>query len=472
MLALPRGTPLEETARAASSLDSVLRADRAVRAVFGRVGRSGAVVGIEQQESGLNSALLEVRLDQDESTERALRRLRPRLTGWRAEELSLETGQATALGRLLGGGEADLAVRIRGEDLKGALAYGREVRARLRSVPAVTNVRLGTETGQPELRVEIDRERAAAFGIEPRRIAEALERYMRGRIATELVQFDEKIPVIVALSEEARRSAETLNQLTVEGVPLRELIHTREAVGPVEVRRSGQRRTVPVYADIASGGLEDAVSAVREALAALPPPRGVSVEIGGENEEMRRALRGLAFAFALALLLVYMILAAEFESFIHPFTILLSVPLALIGAVLSLWIAGVGINAMSLIGLVILVGIVDNDAIVKVDFINRMRREGLGVREAILAAGQARLRPILMTTVTTLLGVAPMALGLGRGAELRQALAVVVFGGLLSATLLTLIVIPVAYSLVEDTRGALSGFLSPRRRRVGAGKAN
>ena len=130
---------------------------------------------------------------------------------------------------------------------------------------------------------------------------------------------------------------------------------------------------------------------------------------------------------------------------------------------LSVWIAGIGINTMSLIGLVILIGIVDNDAIVKVDFINRMRREGMGVREAILAAGRVRLRPILMTTVTTLLGVAPMALGLGRGAELQQPLAVVIFGGLLSATLLTLIVIPVAYSLVEDARAKLGALLAGPR---------
>jgi len=462
-LALPRGTALEETVRAASLLDSTFRSERGVAAVFGRAGQSGAVAGVDRQESGLNSAVLEVRLHDGESTEGTLRRLRPRLASWGPEALSLETGQATALGRLLGGGEADLAVRVRGEDLEAAVAYARQVEVRLHSVPAVTNVRLGSEEGQPELRVEIDRERAAAYGIEPRRIAEAVERYMRGQQATEFVQFDEKIPVIVALSEEARRSAETLRRLTVDGIPLRELVRTRETVGPVEVRRSGQLRTVPVYADIASGGLEDAVGEVRAALADVPAPAGLRVEIGGENEEMRRAFRDLAFAFALALLLVYMILAAEFESFVHPFTILLSVPLAIIGAVLSVWIAGIGINTMSLIGLVILIGIVDNDAIVKVDFINRMRREGMGVREAILAAGRVRLRPILMTTVTTLLGVAPMALGLGRGAELQQPLAVVIFGGLLSATLLTLIVIPVAYSLVEEARTKLGALLAGPR---------
>ena len=183
-----------------------------------------------------------------------------------------------------------------------------------------------------------------------------------------------------------------------------------------------------------------------------PTPRGLRVEIGGENEEMRRSFRDLGFAFALALLLVYMILAAQFESFVHPFTILLSVPLALVGAISALWLVGGGLNTMSLIGMVILVGIVVNDAIVKVDFITQARARGASVQDAIMEAGSARLRPIIMTTVTTVLGLTPMALGIGRGADLRAPLAVAVIGGLLTATALTLIVVPVAYDVVESAR--------------------
>ena len=170
---------------------------------------------------------------------------------------------------------------------------------------------------------------------------------------------------------------------------------------------------------------------------------------------MQRNFRELGLAFTLAILLVYMILAAKFESFIHPFTILLSVPLAVVGGVFALWIAGAGINSMSLIAVIILVGIANNDAIIMLDFILQAGERGLARREAILEAGRARLRPILMTTVTTLFGVLPMAIGLGRGADLRQPLAITVFGGLVSATLLTLIVIPVVYDLIEDARARL-----------------
>jgi HAE1 family hydrophobic/amphiphilic exporter-1 len=173
-------------------------------------------------------------------------------------------------------------------------------------------------------------------------------------------------------------------------------------------------------------------------------------EIGGENEEMRRSFRELGFAFLLALLLVYMILAAEFESVVQPFTILLSVPLGLIGAILALWLFGSGLNTVSLIGVVILVGIVDNNAVVMLDFINQRRDEGATVREAILDAGSARLRPILMTTITTMLAIMPMMLGIGAGAGLQAPLAIAVFGGLFSATALTLLVIPVVYEIVDD----------------------
>jgi HAE1 family hydrophobic/amphiphilic exporter-1 len=175
---------------------------------------------------------------------------------------------------------------------------------------------------------------------------------------------------------------------------------------------------------------------------------------------MRRSFRDLAFAFGLALILVYMILAAQFESFIHPFTILMAVPLALVGTVGALLLTGEGLNTMSLIGVVILVGIVVNDAIVKVDFIVQAQQRGLALREAIMEAGRVRLRPIVMTTVTTVLGLLPMALGIGRGSDLRAPLAIAVIGGLSVATALTLIVVPVVYQTVERARVGI-------RRRVG-----
>jgi hydrophobic/amphiphilic exporter-1 (mainly G- bacteria), HAE1 family len=457
-LELPRGASLEHTADIAAELERLIREDAAVDAVFSRIGRQAAVVGMDEQHSGLNTALLEVRLRAGERSRPVLERLRPKLAMLPTGSVSLEAGHATALGKLLGAGEADLAVRIRGDDMAGAMAYAGMIAEQLSQLPELTNVRVGTELGQPEFIIDIDRERAAVYGIEPTTIVSVIEGAMRGRASQNpFVSFDRKVPIIVRLPESERRSLATLENLYVRGVPIRELIRIRESVGPVEIQRLDQSRVVPVFADAAGRDLDRAVSAVHAAVLRSPPPAPLRYEVGGENEEMRRSFRELLFAFALALLLVYMILAAEFESLVHPFTVLLSVPLGLIGAILALWLLGGGLNTVSLIGMVMLIGIVDNDAVVKISFINQLRREGLATRAAIIEAGRARLRPIVMNTITTMLAITPMMLAFGSGASLQAPLAIAVFGGLLTSTVLTLIVIPVVYELIDDLQLRVAG---------------
>ncbi len=456
-LELPRGTPLDVTDATARRVEATLLDDPDVDAVFTRVGRQNAVGTLSEDEGGLHTAVLEVRLAGDASSHAVIARARAALRDLPPGSLTMETGQATALGRLIGGEEAaDLAVRVRGDELEPMLAYASRLEEGLARREGLENVRLGVELGQPEVRLAIDRDRLASYDLRPADLSGTVEAYMRGSVATEFVAFDRKVPVVVRLPEEARRDPATLDRLRVGDVPLRQLVRSSEQLGPSEVRRLDQNRYVPLYAD-AVGSVGEGVDAVQATLAEAPAPRGVRVEVAGENTEMRRSFRELAFAFALALLLVYMILAAQFESFLHPFTILLSVPLALVGALLALVLTGSGLNTMSLIGVVILVGIVVNDAIVKVDFITQARARGAAVRDAILEAGRARLRPIVMTTVTTVLGLTPMALGIGRGADLRAPLAVAVIGGLITATALTLVVVPVAYALVEDARAAVTG---------------
>jgi HAE1 family hydrophobic/amphiphilic exporter-1 len=466
-LTLPEGTGLQATEDAALVIEEALLSEPGVEAVFGRVGRDVRAYAEGDEETGLNTAVFDVRLRDEypeESeyrgtvhSEQVLSRLAPLAGRFPAGALSLERGQATALGTLLGGAEADVAVRIRGENLDVLVARAEEVEGRLAGLDYLTNVRVGTQEGTPQVQVEIDRAAAARYGIDPRRVAETVDRALRGDRATEFVEFDRKIGIVVSFPRDQRYSRETLESLRVQGVPIRELVTIEEAVGPAEVRREEQGRVVPVYADVAAGGLDAAIAGIETTLADYPASREIRMEVGGENEEMRRSFRDLAFAFGLALILVYMILAAQFESFLHPFTILMAVPLALVGAVLALLGAGEGLNTMSLIGVVILVGIVVNDAIVKVDFINQARRDGMALRDAILEAGRVRLRPIVMTTVTTVLGLSPMALGIGRGADLRAPLAIAVIGGLTVATVLTLVVVPVVYASAEEFRERLFG---------------
>jgi HAE1 family hydrophobic/amphiphilic exporter-1 len=458
-LELPAGTPLEETARLAGSLEQYLLADRDVAAVFTRVGRQELLSGAADDESGLNTATFDVTLKPGRRTAALVARLRRAFRGLPPGVLAVHAAGAATMGQVLSGTDADLAIRIRGEDLDQAVGYARAVGQRLASLPALANVRLAMRQAQPEIQLTILRDRAAAFGVEPRLVARTIEQAMSGAVATDYAAFDRTVPVIVRLPPEARQSLATLQRLSVNGVPVRELVRQEERLGPTEIRRLDQSRVVSLYADAAKGGWNAAARAVRAALASQPPPRGLRLEVGGANEERAKSFRDLGLAFALALALVYLILAAQFESLVHPFTILVSVPLALVGAVLALLLTRQSLNTMSVIGIVILVGIAVNDAIVKVDFINRARRGGLPLREALLLAGRARLRPILMTSVTTILGLLPMALGFGRGADLRAPLAIALIGGLTSSTLLTLIVIPVAYDLIEEGAARL------RRRR-------
>jgi HAE1 family hydrophobic/amphiphilic exporter-1 len=456
-LILPEGTGLEATAEAAREIEGTLLGDPGVEAVFGRVGRDVRAYAEGQEETGLNTARFQVRLRASATTEEVLERVRVLEERFPAGAVAFQAGQATALGAMLGGSDADVSVRVRGEDLELLTARALEVERRIAELPMLANVRLGTEEGTPQIQVEILRDQAARYGIQPTTVVDALDRALRGERATDFVEFDRKIAVVVSYPRDQRFARATLESLRVQGVPIRELVRIRDGLGPVEVRREEQGRVVPVYADVVRGGLDQAVLAIEAALADLPPSRDVRMDVGGENEEMRRSFRDLAFAFGLALVLVYMILAAQFESFVHPFTILTAVPLALVGAILALALTGGGLNTMSLIGVVILVGIVVNDAIVKVDFINQSRRQGETLRRAILEAGRVRLRPIVMTTVTTVLGLTPMALGIGRGADLRAPLAVSVIGGLLLATVLTLIVVPVVYAVIEDARLRVRG---------------
>jgi HAE1 family hydrophobic/amphiphilic exporter-1 len=451
-LDLPVGTPIDATDEAAAALEGVLLELEAVDGVFTRVGRAQRGEPTEDELAGLNSAVLEVRLrPTGEATSRVVSEFRSRLarTGIDPGAVAIETGRSTALGRTLDLDEADLAVRVQGDELADLVAVAESARARLVELPQLRDVRVGMQLGQPELEIEIDRDRAARYGLSVYDVASTIESYLRGLPTSEpFTEFSEKLEIRVQLPEEARQRLPDVLALRVRDVPLGEVVRVRQGYGPVEILREDQSRTVQVLAEVAGSGLTEAVDRAEARLEGMPRLPRTTLAVGGENEEMRASFRSLFFAFGLALFLVYLILAAQFESLRQPVVVLVAVPLAAVGAVPALWLTGGGINLMSGIGLVILIGIVVNDAIVKVDFINKRRRGGLPLREAIAEAGRLRLRPIVMTTVTTVLGLLPLALGWGAGADLRSPLAVVVIGGLISATFLTLIVVPVVYSLV------------------------
>lgn len=317
------------------------------------------------------------------------------------------------------------------------------------------DIRSSLEGGNPEIQIRFDQQRAAALGIATRDIADRVVANVRGSLATRYSWRDTKIDVRVrSVDTRASSLAEVrnliINPAASRPVSLDDVAEITTAVGPAEVKRIDQERVAVISMNIAFGDLGSASAAAKELLATLELPANLNYEIHGQSQEMTESLRSMQFAIALAVFLVYLVMASQFESLRHPLVILVSVPLALVGAVGALFIAGMTLSVVAFIGAIMLVGIVVNNAIVLIDLINQLRSEGRDIRSAILEGANSRLRPIMMTTLTTTLGLIPMAMGFGEGSEVRAPMAVTVIGGLLVSTLLTLIVIPVVYSLFDS----------------------
>jgi HAE1 family hydrophobic/amphiphilic exporter-1 len=356
----------------------------------------------------------------------------------------------TRLEELLSPAESDLLIDLVAEERRRTDAALDTLLQRLRAQPELAGVRRAEAAEVPAYRLRLKREVMARYGVRPEAVGRALEAAARGVEATALRQVGREIPIVVHGRDVA--SIEALLQRSIETpsgrLPLRRFVRAESTALPAALLRSGQAPIVRLVADVAEDrGLSEAVDAVQASLAATLPP-GVRGQVGGANQAFRESLRAVGWSLLLSLLLVYLILTAQFERLRQPLVILAAVPLAAAGVAAVLWVTGQTINLMSLTGCVVLVGIVVNDAIIKVDFINQRRERGMNLRSAIEAAGRARFRPILMTTITTVLGLLPLALGLGAGAEIRAPLAIAIVGGLLSATVLTLLVVPVLYQLV------------------------
>jgi HAE1 family hydrophobic/amphiphilic exporter-1 len=297
------------------------------------------------------------------------------------------------------------------------------------------------------------------MGLDLGQMSETLRTRVQGSIPTRFKEEDRQIDVRVRNAGVTESSQDDVRHLVLPGpegpIRLVSVADVRLDRGPAEIHRVQQQRAAVVSADLQGRSLGSAVVDVAALLDRFPPPEGLSTELGGQNEEMQTSFNSIRFAILLAIFLVYLVMASTFESFLHPFLVLFTIPLALVGVYAGLAATQTTISVIVLIGAIMLVGIVVNNAIVLIDTINRYRRRGMEKTEAIVRAGHVRLRPILMTTLTTVLGLLPMALSWGEGAELRAPLAITVASGLILSTLLTLVVIPAAYHLVPSTVSSL-----------------
>jgi HAE1 family hydrophobic/amphiphilic exporter-1 len=355
-----------------------------------------------------------------------------------------------------GEGESDrLTVEVRGHDpvITGQLAEA--VLENMTAVAGVTSAMISRRPGTPEMLVRVDRRKATSMGLQVSSVADSLETSIGGTRASMFRQDGDEYDILVRLREQDRLSVDQVGQVPIsipggDTVAAESLIDLNRREGPVEILRKDQQRIVVVNGVVADRDLGSIVSDLRERLRQIPLPRGYEFAFGGEYEEQQEAFRDMTFASILALALVYMVMAAQFESLRDPFIILFSIPLAFVGVVTILIITSTTFNMQAFLGVIVLVGIVVNNAIVLVDYTNLLiRDEGMELREAVVTAGMRRLRPILMTTVTTVLGLSPMALGLGEGGELQAPLARTIIGGLVTSTAITLIFIPVVFFTLE-----------------------
>lgn len=353
-----------------------------------------------------------------------------------------------------------LEIELSGHDLTSLKATSDQLSKLLAANDRFTDIKSSLRSGQPEITLHFDHDRLSQLGLTAADVSKRVANYIGGEIAGQYAINDRKVDIRVRLAENFRNSEQQLSQIIInpnseKPLPLSAVAEIKREVGPSEITRIGQQRVALVSANLAYGDLEQATAAAKAVVAQLSLPYGVAATIVGQSEEMERSFNSLLMALLLAVFLVYLVMASQFENLLQPFLILFTVPLAGAGAVLGLWLTGTRVSVIVFIGLIMLAGVVVNNAIVLIDRINQLRDEGMAVSDAIIEAGATRLRPVLMTTLTTVLGLLPMVLGSSEGAEVRAPMAITVIWGLSLSTLLTLIFIPVLYRITaRDTQPA------------------
>ena len=348
--------------------------------------------------------------------------------------------------------ERPLVVVMSGYQLDELKLYADRLVSQLQQQNRFADVTTSLRAGQPELKIEFDHQRLSSLGLTAAGITDILATKIGGNVASKYNLDDRQVDILVQVDRDSRNSVAAIRDLIIHGengqsVPLSAVAKVTESIGPNEINRLDQARVAIITASVKEGDLATAAQVVRSEVASLGLPDRVYSQVIGQNQQMEEAYSSLMMALLLAVFLVYLVMASQFESLLNPFIILFSVPLAVLGSIFGLFITGTSLSVITFIGLIMLSGIVVNNAIVLIDRINQLRAQGCAMLDAILEAANSRLRPIIMTTMTTILGLLPMAMATGEGAELRAPLAITVMSGLLIATFLTLIVIPVLYSM-------------------------
>jgi len=455
------GTRVERTAEAMQAVRDVILQEiprEQIRAIFTRCGVSG--MGFTTEEGayvGMFGVKLVTKDKRDRTVMEIADELRKRIQAIAPLydisdfRVSIEDPMAS----LIMGGEQPLSVRIIGDDLDAAYEYAQQLKPKVAEVPGTVDIAVSMEKGLPEVWVNVDRQKASAMGLNVADVADTVRTAVYGRVASKYRIHGDEYDIRVRLREQDRTRIEDLAQLPVR-LPTGDLVRVEnvarveKALGPIKIERKDQRRIVRVEGDVHGRSLGEVMTDVENLIAKNPPPRGLTVAMGGQKEDIQEAFLWLSLALVVGIILVYMIMASQFESLIDPFVIMFSLPFAFIGVIWFLALFGYSLNVIVFLGMLLLIGIVVNNAIVLVDYINILRARGRSMIEAVQEAGRARLRPVLMTAITTIVALMPMAFKRGQGSEFWNPLGATILGGLVVATLVTLVLVPTVYSIFES----------------------
>ncbi len=449
MMELQPGASLQESDRVAQKVEGILRGEPLVVSMFTNVGSSGGAV---------NSASVGVKLKSRGQTQNLLGRLRQSFAAELPGVKFSYNPQTAAAGAFAGaGGMTSLPIqyKIQGRDFDKLDQVSREVVERLEKQPGIVDVDRSVRDGGPQQAIVINRALATDLGVSVSGLASTLRSLVNGEKAGSFQAEDKDVDIVVRLVEDDRDSLEEILQLPISTsrgvqIPLSSVVSVVSSTEPAKINRENRQRQVLVGANATGSDTGPALAAAQASVASIKLPEGVTLKPGGQAEQTAEAFSSLLMALGLSVAFMYMILASQFGSFVHPFTIMLALPFSIIGALLALLLARFSLDAMSMIGIILLMGLVTKNSILLVEFTNQLRRRGMSTRDAILRAGPIRLRPILMTTLSMICGMIPVAVGFGAGSEMRQPMGVTVIGGVITSTVLTLVAVPVAYSLIDD----------------------
>ncbi|MFC1557850.1 efflux RND transporter permease subunit [candidate division KSB1 bacterium] len=450
---LPAGSSLEETDKAMLSAEKIISGFPEVKTIYTEVGRRPADITMGSGE-GVQLGNMRVEMvgkdNRDLSVFEFVDILRNELAVIPAADIYVtdESG--------MGGGGAPLAVEITGDDLDALNNIGSKVMNIAKDVPGITDLRSSWKLGVPEIRVVPDRKRMEDRGVSISTLASVLRSSIQGQVASKFRVGDDEYDIRVRYADQYIENADNIRDIKIKSgeqfIPITEIARIVEERGPVQITRKDKKRLVSIFGNSANRSIGEIVADLRERTASLDLPEGTAINFGGDTEMQEESFVELYNALILAIILTYLLLAAILESFFHPVIIMITLPLALIGVVFSLIMTGKSINILSLMAIIMLVGIVVNNAILILDYINVLRNRGVALKEAVLEASQTRLKPIIMANLATILGMLPLALELGEGAEMRSPMAIVQIGGLATAVFFTLFIVPLIFYIFEKIK--------------------